>query len=182
MREMESLYNIFKCVGSDRCKYFENERYCTSSEDAADSEHLVFEECVPGGKVYILIADELLLIENDRSPREKVLIGRFPKDGKCRISYMGDSARSMWKTTEALRLPSSWPTNLGEQVFYIFRGHLEMQSRNRVEPFLIEQRVVDGKKHQFLLVTMKLVHVYDGGKIDSEFYRNYKHCRTRYYI
>ena len=110
MREMESLYNIFKCVGSDRCKYFENERYCTPSENAVDSEHLAFEECVPGGKVYVLIADELLLIENGRSPREKVLIGRFPKDGKCRISYMGDSARSMRKTTEALRLPSSWPT------------------------------------------------------------------------
>jgi hypothetical protein len=175
---MKPLERIFKTVVNDWCHYFECEEYRTFSEDAAESQHLVGRENIFGNECFILAPDELLVIENDQETREKVSIGSFPRDGECRIYYMGDSTRKMWDTIVKLRLPS-FSENLGELAFHIFQGHLK-ELKDSDEMVGLELKRVSGEERQFLLVIMKLLRVFEGKQIDSEFYQEYKSCRKRF--
>ena len=166
---MKPLQQLFNAVGGPGCTYGQEEEYVTADTNARDSRHLIRADTVHGQPQFILLADELLTIQSQSGPEEKVVIARFPADGECRICYAGVRAAQMRCTIEKLRLPSSYPENLGERVFYLFRGQLA-DLGDQDGGVALEQRVRSGKEHQFRLIVRKLIHVYSGKRIDAEFY------------
>ncbi|MBW2988276.1 hypothetical protein DRJ48_04020 [Candidatus Woesearchaeota archaeon] len=73
------------------------------------------------------------------------------------IQYHGEDSSAMLNTLAALGLPRSWPTNLGEKVFYLFLGHLK---ENKFKgPLSLEQQIVPGKESQLELVLRRLLSV-----------------------
>ena len=113
-----------------------------------------------------IIAVELLELGRD-NPREYVALVVPQSQGHLLVIYAGDNPASMRETLDALKLPNSLPTNLGEKTFYIFRGHLE--SINKSDVYL-EQKVKIGKEEQFFMVLKKLADYYQAAsaKSDSE--------------
>tara|TARA_Y100000034_G_C6889645_1_gene409059 strand:- start:777 stop:1400 length:624 start_codon:yes stop_codon:yes gene_type:complete len=91
------------------------------------------------------------------SPRECICIGCFEDNLDTRINYSVDDVNSMKDTIQRLRLPNSWPSNLGEKVFYHFRSHLEGK---KSDPIYLEQKVVNGKERGFLFVLKKIIDIY----------------------
>jgi len=99
---------------------------------------------------------ELLELGRNYPRREHLMIGTF-EDGNTRVIYAGEDVRSMRETVEALKLPKSWPTNIGEKVFYLFRGELKKIETGSV---CLEQEVTPGDEHQFRHVIKNLLNVY----------------------
>jgi len=99
---------------------------------------------------------ELLELGITYPKREHVLIGYFG-NSRTVITYAGEDAESMKKTMHSLRLPNSWPSSLGEKVFYLFRGHLKHM---RSGPVSLQQDVIPGNEHQLEFVLQKLLQVY----------------------
>ena len=108
------------------------------------------------GEVRILKAQELLEIGINQPRKERVIIASF-KQEPLRVLYIGEDAASMEKTLQELKLPKSWPSNLGEKVFYVFKTCI---SENPEGPIGLELELVQGKEHQLKPVLEKLVEIY----------------------
>ena len=145
---------------------------------------------------------EALLVEKETVFREFVIVGAFPDEQRLSIRWCGEDAQSMKNTGKALCLPSS-SGNLGETVFRIFVGHLEM--RTPIEPrefaqlhsselsvirkiqeeegiyeagVCFTQDISADKENELRLVIAKLIHIYEGGVIDKRFYHEWQSRRT----
>lgn len=148
---MQRLERLYRRLGGDNLVYLKDGEYIT----------------VERNKVLTLYPSELLKFSR-QSPIECVIVACFNDEIPTRIIYAGENAISMKKTIESLRIPRFPPENLGELVFYIFRQ--EINGFNKEMPVSLEQLVKPGKEEQFFLVLKKLLHVYSGKKIDSDFY------------
>ena len=138
---MGTLKNLFDNLNdSEYCRFTENGIYPTEE----------------GNRIVELRPKELLEIGRTYPLREQVMIAYFGET-PTRVLYFGESTNSMKKTLNDLRLPNSWPSNLGEKVFYLFGGHLEDINSG---PVSLEQQVISGKEHQFGLVLEKLINRY----------------------
>ena len=101
---MGTLKNLFdKLNDSEYCRFTENGIYPTEE----------------GNRIVELRPKELLEIGRTYPLREQVMIAYFGET-PTRVLYFGESTNSMKKTLNDLRLPNSWPSNLGEKVFYLF--------------------------------------------------------------
>jgi len=109
-----------------------------------------------GERIIELRCKELLEVGRSYPTKEHVMVAYFGT-APTRILYFGENANSMKKTLDDLRLPNSWPSNLGEKVFYLFKCNLENANFG---PISLEQQVVSGKEHQFELVLKKLINIY----------------------
>ena len=110
-----------------------------------------------------IIAVELLELGRD-NPREYVALVVPQSQKHLLVIYAGDNPASMRETLDALKLPSSLPTNLGEKTFYIFRGHLENINNSGV---YFEQEVKIGKEEQFFMVLKKLADYYQAASSNT---------------
>lgn len=147
---MGNLKNLFdKLNDSVYCRFTEDGIYPTKEE--YHSVELTPKELLEVGRTY--------------PRREQVMIACFGET-PTRILYFGEDANSMKRTLDDLRLPNSWPSNLGEKVFYLFKGHLRDIDSG---PVSLEQQVVSGKEHQFELVLKKLIEVYRASE-QNKFY------------
>ena len=158
---LKGLYNEFKFY--DCVSYFPEYSWPEENPDGDVVNHVEY----PGLKLSYAKA-EVILIQKSALPKEIVLIGSFPEHGELKIRWAGDNGHSMKVTIGALCLPNSWPTNLGEKVFSLFQGHLEKHLNDKAIGFT--QRVVAGKENQLRLIIAKIIHIYNGGRIDSGFY------------
>jgi hypothetical protein len=138
MGELKSLFD--KLADLDYCRYSENGKYPV--ED--------------GDNVIELTPKELLEVGKSYPAKEHIMIAYFG-DEPTRVLYAGQNVISMKKTISDLRIPNSWPSNIGEKVFYLFRSHLEAIHSGSI---CLEQKVISGKEHQFGLVLKKLVALY----------------------
>lgn len=117
------------------------------------------------GRIVVLKPQELLEVGRTYPSKEQVMIAYFGR-APTRVLYFGEDADSMNKTLNALRLPNSWPSNLGEKVFYLFRSHLRnILDRNNLintpsGPVSLEQQVISGKEHQLGFVLGRLIEIY----------------------
>jgi len=125
-----------------------NTTYCRYSTDRSYPTKI-------NGKTVLLTPLELLEVVHD-NPREHVMIAYFDKE-PTRILYFGEDVNSMKKSLEDLKLPNSWPSNLGEKIFYRFRDHLDNIDSG---PVSLEDKVVPGKEHQFELILRRLIEIY----------------------
>ena len=76
----------------------------------------------------------------------------------------------MEKNIENLRLPS-YSDNLGEIIFYLFKGKLEEYKGKG--PIILEGELDKGKEKKLELILKKQVYVWEKEKpIDKEFYKN----------
>jgi hypothetical protein len=98
---------------------------------------------------------EVLAIRRNSSPVEEVRITDFGDD-PTRLQYMGE-ADSMRKTVQDLRIPNSWPSNLGEKVFYLFRDHLADMDPG---PVMFEKEINPDRVLRLELVLKKLIGLY----------------------
>ena len=98
---------------------------------------------------------ELLEVVQTCPAIERVAVAYF-EEGPTRVMYAGENADSMRETVDNLRLPTSWPSNIGEKVFYCFRDTLKGVSG----PVALEQEVVSGKVPRLELVLNKLIETY----------------------
>ncbi|MBI2548961.1 hypothetical protein HYW21_06435 [Candidatus Woesearchaeota archaeon] len=108
-----------------------------------------------GGHLITLNPRELLEVGRSH-PREQVMIAYFGET-PTRVLYVGEDSLSMQRTLDDLRLPTSWSSNLGEKVFYLFRVHLRDINQG---PVCSEQQVAEGKERQFELVLRRLIDIY----------------------
>ena len=138
----------------------DNSEYCRFSEEGIYS----IEE---KNQVIELKPKELLEIGRTYPSREHVMIAYFGEDS-TRVAYFGENQTEMLKTLQKLKIPKS-PSNLGEIVLKQFKQHLEDSESNQ-NPLSVELKVYSGNEHQFLTVIKKLIHVYSGNEIDSDFY------------
>jgi hypothetical protein len=152
---MEKLKPLFERLnGIEHCIYKKDAKYL-SAED---------------GRIVELHAKEVIELSKE-NPYEFLLVAYFG-DAPTRIMYMGYDALSMKETIRRLRIPRFPPENLGELVFYVFTQKIE--DFNEEIPVSLEQLVKSGKEEQLFLILKKLLHVYSGKKIDSDFYRAVK--------
>ena len=108
----------------------------------------------PKGNIVVLHPRELLEMGR-QYPFEHLMIAYF--GDQTRVLYAGVDVMSMRKTVDDLRIPNRLPENLGEIVFYLFRGHLKEHSSGSIS---LEQAVRAGKEHQFEFLLRKLLAVY----------------------
>ncbi|MBI2136277.1 hypothetical protein HYU06_04340 [Candidatus Woesearchaeota archaeon] len=134
---MWRLKNLADLLRSEDCRYTINASYPTIDNGAT-------------------IAAELLELGRDK-PREYVALVVPQSQRHLLVIYAGDDPASMRETLGALKLPNSLPTNLGEKLFYIFRGHLGSINNSGV---YLEQKVKIGKEEQFFMVLKKLADYY----------------------
>lgn len=127
---------------------FNNSEYCRFTENGTYP-------AKKGGCIVALSPKELLEVGRNYPSREQIMIAYFG-ELPTRVLYFGEDANSMRKTLDDLRLPNSWPSNLGEKVFYLFKGHLGGITGS----VSLEQQVISGKEHQFGLVLKKLIDIY----------------------
>jgi|TARA_Y100000310_G_scaffold213698_1_gene214646 hypothetical protein len=147
---MGKLKNLFDGLNSSEyCRFTENGIYPTKE----------------GNRIVELRPKELLEIGRTYPCKEHLMIAYFGET-PTRVLYFGENANSMNKVVDDLRLPNSWPSNLGEKVFYLFRGHLEDINSG---PVSLEQQVISGKEYQFGLVLNKLIDIYRASE-QTEFY------------
>jgi len=137
MRPLKELFDVLN--NRDHCVYASPGSYATPSG-----------QCVEG-----FTCLESLEVFRD-SPHERVTIGYFGKGSPTRISFVGEDAKAMKETIESIGLPSSWPENMGEKVFYGFRQALKGLDGS----VHLEQEVAPGKENQLRLVLEKLVGIY----------------------
>lgn len=94
----------------------------------------------------------------------------FPTIG---VTYACDEAKRAAETIHALGLPNSWPSNLGEKVFFLIRGKFlqyEPHQRRWIlqvgwQPYQsvgFHQRVLPGKEMQLTFVLSRLCKIYLG--------------------
>ncbi len=74
---------------------------------------------------------EVLEVRSKLEPCETLLIAHPPGIEQTWIAWEGDDRQSMMKTIAALRLPNSWPQNLGYKVFYLFRERLRAEANQK---------------------------------------------------
>ncbi len=139
MADMGKLKDIYERLKTAHCRYSRDKAYPT------------FED----GRPVELTPSEMLEVGRGL-PREHLFVAYFG-DSPTRIAYAGEDVNSMLKTIEELRLPSSWPSNLGEKIFFRFRTHLRKIESG---PVHLEEQVVPGKEHQLEFVLRKLIRVY----------------------
>lgn len=138
---MGNLKKLFDNIDdSEYCKFIYNGRYATKRENA----------------IVELKSKELLEIRRFYPSVEGVIIAYINKT-ETRVLYFGEDAKSMKKTLNALSLPNSWPSNLGEKVFYLFRAHLEKITSG---PISLEQQVASEKIYGFKQVIKRLINFY----------------------
>jgi|GEM_PF-4493548 hypothetical protein len=125
----------------------------------------VFYPVTHNGSLGYLLLDELLEIGRDFS-REQVSIARSGDDSPLRVAYAGEDSFSMLETLAKLKLPSSWPSNLGEKVFYLFKRNL---MRVPGGPVRLEQLVRPGSEEQLNFVLRRLLEIYDS---DEKYHTN----------
>lgn len=99
---------------------------------------------------------EVLTLKKSKTPEETITIQEV-EEGILRITYEG-KPYDMQQTLRELRLPNSIPTNLGEKVFYIFRGILQNEKDPKTP---LQQDIVAGKEHQLDFVLKKLIACYN---------------------
>jgi len=168
---LEELYREF---GSHDCVLYLPE-YELGEEDDDGIE--VDPEKYPGLRLSFKKVEALFIIRKDSSA-EHILIAALPGHSELLIRWLGKNANSMKKTVECLSLPSSFPSNLGEKVFYIFAGHLADIPDD--EPVCFTQKVVAGKEKQLRLLIAKVLWVYEGRRVDGEFYERWRNRRTNH--
>ena len=138
---MYPLQRIFERLNdSIYCRYTQNGDYPTKGED---------------GEINILYPRELLEVGR-QYPREQVMLAYFGEE-PTRVLYAGEDIVSMRKTVDDLRIPNRVPENLGEVVFYLFRGHLKKFPSG---PISLEQLILPGKERHFEYLLKKLLAVY----------------------
>ena len=137
MDRLKGLYD--KLNEPNYCKYFANVSYNPTIGENS-------------------VALELLQISR-MSEEERILIGYFGDEFPIRISYCASDARFMRETMEKLRIPNSLPSNLGEKVFYIFKGYLYSVITGNV---YFEVDILTGKEDQLESVLSKLIKIYHG--------------------
>ena len=109
------------------------------------------------GRVVELFALETLKLNLSATGLEqRVSIGRF--HDTTRISFTGSNATEMRRTIAALHLPTKWPDDVGEKVFYLFRGHLKGLS-GYVQ---VEQQIAPGNDTGLEFVLQQLVQHHSG--------------------
>ncbi|MFA6088345.1 MAG: hypothetical protein WC755_00645 [Candidatus Woesearchaeota archaeon] len=139
---MGNLWDLFnRLEKSEYCRYTKDGKYYIEEEN----------------KIITLKPQELLEIGRTYPSREQVMIAYFDDDLPTRVLYFGENANMMQKTLDKLKLPKSWPSNLGEKVFYLFKGHLEFINSG---PVSLEQQVVSGIEHKFESIIKKLIDIY----------------------
>lgn len=106
------------------------------------------------GGIVVLHPRELLEMGR-QYPFEHLMLAYF--GDQTRVLYAGTDVMSMRKTVDDLRIPTRLPENLGEVVFYLFRGHLKEHSSGSLS---LEQAVRAGKEHHFEFLLRKLLAVY----------------------
>lgn len=139
MKTLKYLFN--KLNDLEFCRYSEKGKYPVEKDE----------------QIIMLSVDELLEIGQSFPYREHMLIANFETENKLRILYCGENAFSMKKNIDNLKLPKSYPSNLGEKVFYIFRDYLEDINSGSIS---LEQQVASGKEHQLEFVLRKLIEIY----------------------
>lgn len=145
-------------------------------EKLNDNKHCVYRKAskylsVEDSKIVELHAEEIIELSKE-NPYESLSIAYFGDNVPVRIMYMGYDSLSMKQTVDSLRIPNFPPDNKGEVVFYLFRQKLKKATKNL--PMSLEQLVAPGFEENLLLILKKFVRVYNGKKIDSEFYRDFK--------
>ncbi|MBI4016711.1 MAG: hypothetical protein HY363_03385 [Candidatus Aenigmarchaeota archaeon] len=150
---MGALKEIFDKLNSPYCRYSENKP---------------FETAIPGGGLEKLASTESLefLVKH---PREYLLVLSFESE-PTRIIYAGEDINAMRETVEKLRIPNSWPTNIGEKAFYLFRGELKTLDAG---PAYFEVSFNHGKEQQLSFVLKKLLEIYEN---DAEKSANANHA------
>ncbi len=141
---MGRLKNLADLLGSENCRYTLNAFYTAIDRKTN-------------------IAAELLELRRD-NPREYIALVVPQSKEHLLVIYQGDNSACMRETLDALKLPNSLPTNLGEKTFYLFRGHLP--NRDGLHIFL-EQKIKIGKEEQFLPVLKKLADYYQATSAKS---------------
>ena len=134
------LQRIFERLNdTEYCRYTQNGDYPTVGDN---------------GEIVLLHPSELLEVGR-QYPFEHLMLAYF--GDQTRVLYSGEDTVSMRKTVDDLRIPNRLPENLGEVVFYLFRGHLKYLDS---EPHSLEQAVVAGKEHHFEFLLKRLLAVY----------------------
>lgn len=87
---------------------------------------------------------------------EKLVVDYFGGEVLTQVRFSGDVKR-IKRTVDYLKIPTSWPSNLGEKVFYRFRQSLEDLDEGEVT---IQQDLKPGKEHQLKNVLNRLVDYY----------------------
>jgi hypothetical protein len=138
---MGKLKDLFdKLNDAEHCRYNDNGRYPVLEEN----------------KIINLKPIELLEVGRTYPSREHIIIACFG-DNPTRVQYFGEDVALMKNTLKNLKLPNSWPSNLGEKVFYLFKGHLNDVASGSIS---LEQQVIPGKEHQFEMVLKKFTEIY----------------------
>ena len=141
--EPSALYRLFKELDDlEHCAYSRNGTYYDIDGNA-------------------LKPIELLTVQRAQPVREFVAVAVLEEEW-TRVLYTGENADSMKETVYKLRVPNSWPSNLGEKVFYLFRNELKYLCGP--DPVTLEEEVIPGKERQFRLVLKKLTEVYRNSK------------------
>ena len=112
---------------------------------------------IAGEDIFYVLADELLELSTNSSKMESVLIGTFNEE-PTRVLYVGLDINSMKSTIDKLKLPNSWPSNIGEKVFYRYKEQLDNYASGSIS---IEQSVISGKEVKFEMVFKKLIDIYN---------------------
>jgi hypothetical protein len=122
-----------------------------------------------GKDIEVLSPVELIALERS-TPKESLFVVYHAighSEGSLRMMFLGEDSAAMLATVKELRLPRSWPSNMGERAFYNFQQALNHVPRGPVQ---LEQMLPQGSEWHLSLILRKLARVYSGGKIDLDFY------------